>query len=263
MTFDDHHAIAFIGRLARARNASADGHWEAAIPLWEAVIADNPTEADFWTRLAEARFHSEQLTAARDAYAHAFELGAGFPFDTAYAMASCYALEGDAEHALSWLERAFALGYRDLAGAQTDPRFAALRDNARYRELVALVDVETMTRDEGWRYDLALLSREVKRKAHHTFRRLSESDFDTAVRALDEDIPGLSDVEVLVGMQRILALLRDGHAGVYVTRRPARSWETLPLAFYLFEDGLFIVATGARAGGTAGLPGTALRRSRD
>ena len=38
----------------------------------------------------------------------------------------------------------------------------------------------TMTRDEGWRADLAFLAREIKRRAYAPFREISEREFDAA-----------------------------------------------------------------------------------
>lgn len=250
MTEYDAGPASYLRLLARARERSVQQEWTAAVPLWEAVIERNPVDGGLWLDLADARRQAGRHPAAVGAYQHALELGTGrwtaFPFHIAYAIACCYAADGDNGPALDWLERAFELGYRELAHARSDPALAALRDDARYRALVGLIDTDSLSRDAGWGYDLALLAREVKRKAWQPFRKLSEAEFDAAVHTLDESIPALSDVEVLVGMRRILALLGDGHAGVAINRRPSSARETLPVLFYLFEEGLFI---------TAGAPG--------
>ena len=73
---------------------------------------------------------------------------------------------------------------------------------------------------------------------------LSEEEFDRRVAALDRDIPGLTDAQILVGMMTLVRHLDDGHAGV---RPPAGDNELsrlLPLDFFLFPEGLFVIGAG-------------------
>src|SRR6266550_4269331 len=76
----------------------------------------------------------------------------------------------------------------------------------RFPPIVGLPDVSKMSREEGWRADLALLAREVKRKgyAEGVYRALSKQDFDASVRKLDDAIPGLSDGQIVVEMMKLL-----------------------------------------------------------
>ena len=232
----------FLRTLMRAREASGEEQWEAAIPLWEAVVAENPVHGDFWAALGEARYQAGDYLEAIGAYYEALDLGAGFPFETAYQIARCHALNEQIDEALGWLERAFELGYRNLQGAQTDEIFEPLHDNDRFRDLVGLIEPNDYTRDEGWRYDLALFAREVKRKAFDPWRLVSEDDFDAAITELHRDIPSLSEYEILVELRRILTLLGDGHASAYFADDHPLAPATVPVQFHFFEEGLFIIS---------------------
>ena len=99
-----------------------------------------------------------------------------------------------------------------------------------------------MTRDEGWRADLAFLAREIKRRAYAPFREISEPEFDAAVARLAEDVPGLSDSQVLAGMMRLLRPLGDGHAFVLPGEGIKDAQLGLPVKFYRFGEGLFVTA---------------------
>ena len=55
--------------------------------------------------------------------------------DTALWRASAWARLGDREAALSWLERAWRLGWRDRGGLARSSHLAALRGEARYQAL--------------------------------------------------------------------------------------------------------------------------------
>ena len=235
--------VEFLRTVARARDASGREAWDEAVPLWGTVVEANPVTAEFWSALGDARAKAADHSGAIAAYRHALDLGAGFPFDTAYRIALCHARDGRLDEALSWIERAFELGYRNLEGAQTDETFASLRDSNRFRELVGLIDAGNFSRDDGWRYDLAFFAREVKRKAFFPFRNVSEEAFDAAVARLHEDIPQLSEYEILVEMRKILVLLGDGHASAYVLDDHPLSPATLPVQFFLFEEGLFVIAS--------------------
>jgi hypothetical protein len=61
--------------------------------------------------------------------------------------------------------------------------------------------------------------------------------FDAEIKALDEDIPNLSDDAVAMRFQRLLCLLGDGHTGLRT-----KSAHVVPLRFFWFEEGIFIVS---------------------
>jgi hypothetical protein len=95
-------------------------------------------------------------------------------------------------------------------------------------------------RIEGWRGDLDSWLAAVARE-HYVWRG-KELPEELLARAdwLIEELPGLSDQRVLAELERLAALLGDGHTTV---RQFASRFETtaLPLRFYVFSDGLFVI----------------------
>src|SRR5262245_53922220 len=154
----------FLETLTKAEAASAGRRWSEAAPLWQTVVQANPVNAAFAFQLANALYQAKDYRRAIPAYEHALELRAGFPSNMAYNIACSYALLGDKEQALQWLSRSFDMGMRNLDHARVDADLVSLHDDPRFQRLVVLGDVSTMSRDDGWRSDLALLAREVKRK---------------------------------------------------------------------------------------------------
>ena len=232
-----------IGTLTRAQAASAARNWAEAAPLWQKLVQSNPVNADYALNLATALFRARNYRDAIPAYEKALDLGADFPSNMAYNIACAYALLGDKEKALEWLSKSFDMGFRNLELARTDSDLASLHGDARFQQIVGLPDVSRMSRDEGWRTDLALLAREVKRKgyAQGITRALPLKDFNDSVRKLNDAVPQLSDGQILVGMMKLLRSLGDGHTGIL--RPPAQPDYALalPLQFYLFKEGLFII----------------------
>ncbi len=112
--------------------------------------------------------------------------------------------------------------------------------------------------DDEWREDVDFLAKTVAEKHRHPFDTLSRADFDQAVAALRERVPTLADHEIVVGMIKLVAMLRDGHSRLTLPAeaavdtqshtptaapKPGLTFHVLPLKLYLFSDGLYVQAT--------------------
>lgn len=233
----------FPETLSKAEAASAARRWTDAAPLWQTVVQANPVNAVFALQLANSLFQAKDYRNAIPAYEKALVLRAGFPSNMAYNIACAYALLGDKEKAMQWLERSFEMGFRNLEHSRVDSDLVSLHGDPRFQRIVGAPDVSKMSRDEGWRTDLALLAREVKRKgyAEGVYRALSKQDFDASVRKLNDAIPNLSDGQIVVEIMKLLRQVGDGHTGILRPPAQADYALALPLQFYLFKEGLFIV----------------------
>jgi len=231
----------YLEVLVQAQAKTDAKEWVAAAVLWEKVVAVNPVEGRFWNQLATAHYNAKNYGRSIAAYEKVSELGAISPSYSAYNIACNYALLGEKESALKWLEKSLNLGFPSLAHAQTDTDLKSLHDDSRFKKLVGLDDTSKMSREEGWRYDLQLLSREVKRKAYLTFRGTSEAEFDTAFKRLSDAVPNLTDAQIAVEMMKLMRKVGDGHSGLLGGMRP-EFLQTLPVQFYMFEEGLFIIS---------------------
>lgn len=235
-------SMQFLQILSEAQASSAAGDWGTAVRQWEHVVTANPVEGHFWSQLAEARYHNSAYLDAAAAYEQAFTLRDGYPAETAYQLARCYAHLDDLAAARDWFTRALDLGLRDLDQARTDDAFARLREDDEIRERLGLIETAGMSREEGWRADLRFLAREVKRRAYAPFRSMPGAAFDVALVELGQEIPALSDLQIIVELRRILGRLGDGHVEVSLPDGHPDLRQLLPVQFSLFEEGLFIVA---------------------
>ncbi|MGZ5488079.1 MAG: hypothetical protein ACXWF4_06075 [Candidatus Aminicenantales bacterium] len=111
--------------------------------------------------------------------------------------------------------------------------------------------------DQQWREDIDTLARTVAEKHRHPFDTLSRADFDKSVASLRARVPSLADHEIVVGMIKLVALLRDGHSRLTLPAGPAAdsqshaataapkagiAFHILPVKLYLFIDGLHVQA---------------------
>jgi hypothetical protein len=243
----------YLRTLSRAEARTDAGQWAAAAGLWRQVTEQNPVNGNHWDRLGQAQYESGDYAAALAAWERAEALGVwdrraireerpdAFPGELAYRRACCLARLGDGPRALDELARALGEGLRDTDGVRTDECWGGLRGHERFRELLEL-GPEAASRDEGWRRDLGILGREIKRRAYGPFRFISERDFDARLDGLAGRVGELSDAQVATGILALLSMLRDGHAGIVgPDDSPARRL-SLPLEFWLFPDGPLVTA---------------------
>lgn len=234
----------FAETLAQAEARMQAQQWAEAAALWEQVVKANPINGNFWERLGTAYYNAKDYRKSIPAFEKQIELGAGRPWNAAYNIACNYALLGEKELAIKWLEKALAMKFPSLQHAQTDTDLQSLHGDVRFQKLVGLIDTSGMTRDEGWRTDLRFLVREIKRRGWNLFPRIgTEAEFDAQVKRIHDGIPKLTDAQIEIEMLRLMRKVGDGHSNLLGPTTPRAEWiQTIPVLFYLFEEGLFIVA---------------------
>jgi len=217
------------------------GQMAEAVPLYERLSAADPADGDLRLRLARALLETGSPEGLALAEA-ALDEGFGNEPRVAYAIAQALARAGNPEAALPWLERALAAGYEDQAEIKGDPAFETMRDDSRFRALAGMLPPGAMTREDGWRHDLDVFLAEARRLHAAPSRVAHSPEIADAVESLKGRIGALTDEQIAVALQTILVQLGDGHSSLLPIPTDTIAFETLPLAFYHFSDGLFVVA---------------------
>jgi tetratricopeptide (TPR) repeat protein len=139
--------------VACAAGTAQDGSQVPAAGVSTEAGADEPQAAEgSEERIAALRSSAGTHYAARDwracadAYVELSELAGELGRSDAYNGACCLALAGDLDTALTWLERAASLGWRDVGHLQSDGDLVALHQHARWPEVVAKVQANL----DGW-----------------------------------------------------------------------------------------------------------------
>src|ERR1044072_4360960 len=104
-----------------------------------------------------------------------------------------------------------------------------------------------------WQADVDILSQAMPPQHPNLFRRMKREDFETAVRQFRDRMPSLNEDEIIVGLMKIVAMVHDGHTGIF----PHSYFRSgiYPVRFYLYQDGLFVrQASPDYTGGGGGPP---------
>ena len=91
---------------------------------------------------------------------------------------------------------------------------------------------------EQWQADARFLGEELPKRHRNAFHRMKQAEFEREVKTLHDRIPTLNEDEIIVGLMKIVAMIKDGHTNV-IPRSYFRSG-IYPVKFYLFSDGLFV-----------------------
>jgi hypothetical protein len=224
---------------------------KATVKKWQAAVEANPVHPHPQGELAKALFAAGDYESAVEAALRATELGAGEYGEMALLAARAAMRAGDSESGAQLLLFALDLRYRDVASLRDDPDFAPLAEIPQIAEALGIPDVdlgslESLDRTEGWQFDIDYFDQELRRRAPNPFGIVTPEELDGALDWLDSNVSELSDAEILLNLDRLLVPLRDGHA--YVLPAPGRVdlLMALPVAFYRFEEGVFITQANAR-----------------
>ncbi len=223
----------------------------------ESMVQINGQSGVLWHQLAQSRLTNKKFDEALEAYNKALELGgfankfrAGCHYDIACALS----LKGEKEAAFTALQKSMDLGFRDLAHLRTDSDLVALHTDPRWESVAATKDTTKMSRDEAWRYDIALVDREVRRIHYDAYAKFPKIEMDSFVEKLTSDVPHLTDSQITVEITRYMAHLGDGHSSVTDGRHnETRPILMLPIQMFWFEDGIFVTAAGPGAQQVTGM----------
>lgn len=96
---------------------------------------------------------------------------------------------------------------------------------------------------EQWRRDLQYLARELPRRHKNAFHTVSREAFERAVAELDSAIPSLQEFEIIVRLQRIIALVGDAHTSF--STFPPKTFRRYPLTLSWFGNELRVTRATA------------------
>lgn len=234
--------VEFLRTLTVADSTYRAGDRAAAIDAYERVVAHDSLHARAWYRLGRAYGVAERWPEAAEALERAHELGSRDPWWIAQRIAAHRVRLGQTGRALDWLEISLAERHEDRPSLADDPDFAALADEPRFARMIDAAP-DSLDRVAGWRHDLRYLVEEAHRLHAGPDRPAFSERFEALADSIHERIPALDDAEVILELHRLVTLLDDGHSAIYafLPNRRGVTFPTLPVLFYRFADGLYVV----------------------
>ncbi len=98
---------------------------------------------------------------------------------------------------------------------------------------------------ELWRQDLAQLEQELITRHPSPFWKTPQHRLHAAFQDLAARVPSLDDYQIFAGIERLTALLGDGHTSAYPDDQPLVVFRYLPVSLWSFADGIYTIALPA------------------
>lgn len=232
--------VAYYDLRKRAATLVFDNVAEAE-PLAEQLVRDYPRDAENWMLLGQVKRGVNKPAEAAAAFDQARAIS-GLRREPG-PIAAAYVAAGDTKTALGVLRRG-VFEDRTIYRQQmfNFAPLAALRSDPEFHTITGHFDTTGVPREEGWRRDLDYLYTEALRVSPDYRNGNAPAAFTRAYDELKMRISTMSRPEFIVGINRMLAALRQGHTGMFV----GDGLHQLPVQFYVFPEGIFIVRASAQ-----------------
>ena len=97
----------------------------------------------------------------------------------------------------------------------------------------------------NWRSDLRQLVRELEHNHPNPYHKTPREKIASAVAQLDARIPQLAAHEIIVELERIIAMVGDGHSNLNLVMSAGVDFHQLPIRFGIYQDGVLVEAADA------------------
>jgi tetratricopeptide (TPR) repeat protein len=238
----------------QAINFSRKREWDKAIPLLKKLTQEYSDDGDTWFLLGHGYLQTNQCEQAIPALKQTLGLGtimtgiksASSPSnDIMIKIAQCYADMGNESKAIYWIERALKFRWDDRKSLISSSKFKTLAGNKSYQQLSGEHLEAGLSRNDAWLADLQFFLNEIKRLHVDPYHSVSEEALELKAKALAQSIPNLSDQQVVYQFMELLASVGNGHNFIVPTHSKKGAFTRLPVQFYRFSDGVYIVSANS------------------
>jgi hypothetical protein len=243
--------VEYLNKRNEAIRLAKNEKWKEAIVVLESLTEQYQNDSDIYYILGLSYYQTEQYQNAITALKNTLDLGgtnlSGIPTgsrpsnDIMIKIAMAYALHGDKSSAMLWLQKGFAARYDEKPFLKDDPAFEAFKQDQDFLLLFGNDTQEEITREEAWAKDLDYLEKRILELHYNLHRALAETDFTKSFLELKSSIDSLSDEQIIVALMRIFGGLGNGHNLILATSPKMGALKKLPIHFYQFNDGVFII----------------------
>ncbi len=247
----EENPIEYFNKRTEALSLAKNQKWQELIPIVENLTQQYQKDGDLFYIIGLAYYETKQYQKAITALKNTLDLGgtnlSGIPTgsrpsnDIMIKIAKAYALNGDKSSAMLWLQKGFAARYDEKPFLKDDPAFKAFKQDEDYLSLFGNDRQEEITREEAWAKDLDYLEKRTLELHYNLHRTLAETDFTKSFLELKSSIDSLSDEQIIVELMRIFGGLGNGHNLILATSPKVGALKKLPVQFYQFNDGVFII----------------------
>lgn len=245
------NAIEYFHQRNEAISLVKNEQWQEAVLKLENLIGQYQNDADLYYLLGVSYFQVAQYQNSIATLKKALEFGGTIlreiptgsapSNDIMIKIAKAYAKDGDKNNAILWLQKGFSARYDEKPFLKEDPAFDNFNEDEGFKKLFGNDDKENITRNDAWTRDIGYLEKRIKELHYSPHHAISKADFSKEMQDIKASIASLSDEEIIVKLMRVVGSLGNGHNLIIPTSPKKGAFKKLPIQFYHFNDGIFII----------------------
>ena len=225
--------------------------WQESITILENLTKHYQNDADLFYLLGLSYYQVEQYQNAITALKKTLDFGGtiltGIPTGSAPSndimikIAEAYAKDGDKSNAILWLRKGFASRFDEKPFLKDSSAFKSFNEDEDFLELFGYDTQTNITREEAWIIDISYLEKRINELHYSPYHAISKSDLSKEILNIKTNIKSLTDEEIIVELMKVVGSLGNGHNLIIPTSPRIGALKKLPVQFYQFNDGLFII----------------------
>lgn len=245
------NTIEYFNQRKKAVNLVKNQKWQEAIPVLENLTGLYKLDSDLFYLSGLSYYQVEQYQNAITALKKTLDLGGtnlhNIPTgsspsnDIMVKIAEAYAKDGDKENALLWLRKGFASRYDEKPFLKGNSAFKSFNKDEDFLALFGDNTQKDITREEAWSRDLIYLEKRINELLYVHNNAISKTDLSKEILDIKKNIVSLSDEQVVFKIIKLFGTLGSGHNFIIPPSPNKGALKKLPIQFYQFNDGLFIV----------------------
>jgi hypothetical protein len=224
--------------------------WEEAIPILENLTKQYQKDADLFYVLGLSYYQVEQYQNAITVLKKTLNLGGtiltGIPTGSAPSndimvkIAEAYAEDGDKDNAMLWMQKGFEARYDEKPFIKGSSAFKSFNKDEDFLELFGNDTQKDITREDAWSRDIIYLEKRIN-ELRYSSNSISKTDLSKEIIDIKTNIASLSDEQIIFKIIKLFGAFGSGHNFILPTSPSKGALKKLPVQFYQFNDGLFIV----------------------
>jgi len=245
------NATEYFQQRNEALSLVKNEQWQASIVILENLTRQYQSDADLYYILGLSYYQVEQYQNAITALKNTLDLGGtilrGIPTGSAPSndimvkIAEAYAEDGDKDNALLWLRKGFAARYDEKPFIKGSSAFKSFNEDEDFLALFGNDTQKDIPREEAWFRDITYLEKRINELLYSPNHAISKTDLSKEILDIKTNIASLSDEQIIFKIIRLFGALGSGHNVIIPTSPNKGALKKLPIQFYQFNDGLFIV----------------------
>jgi tetratricopeptide (TPR) repeat protein len=228
-----------------------EGRWLEAQIILQKLTNEYQDDGDTWFLLGHSYLQTKSWQKAISALTKAVKLGAALhgiePMsppsnDIMMEIAKAHSKLGNKNQAYEWINKALNARWDGRISLNSDSGFSDIIHSIEFQKLSGTYIEVGLDRNEEWLRDLDFLVSEIKRLHVDPFHSVSEEEFILQKEKITHKIPTLTDKQMTFELMTLVGMLGNGHNIIVPANANRGALHQLPMKFYLFTDGLYVVS---------------------